>query len=203
MTTIEYIEWHTLQSRGPVDPAPDEPVEGILLVGTKPALHFYGNESSYGEDSISIFPAIHDGKRCFVKREVWCPAGHYSASGTQEFIISFEAGVKIFLERGIFEFDLPQEADPKERIKQFFKGAIVNSISRDVEFCEYSDDGYIEVELIAPVNANMDSVHISFPLSGEIEEYDGSNAHPHAPSVRVLASREGREPRSPRLPRHV
>ena len=107
MSIVQYVEWQTLQNRGPVDPAPDEPVEGILLVGTKPAIHFYGNETRCGEDAISIFPAVHDGKRCFVKREEWCPSEDYSASGTQEFIVSFEEGVKIFLERGVFNFPMP------------------------------------------------------------------------------------------------
>jgi hypothetical protein len=103
-TKIQYSEWHTLQCRGPVDPAPDEPVEGILLVGTKPALHFYGNQSSYGEDAISFFPAVHKGERCWIKREEWCPSEGYSASGTNEFIVPFEDGVKVFLEKGVFEF---------------------------------------------------------------------------------------------------
>lgn len=105
----KYIEWRTLQTRGAVDPAPDDNVEGNLLVGEDAVLQFFSNQSTYGEDSVSIFPAFHNGERCWVKRQSWEPSYGYSASGTQETIISFEDGVKLFLERGVFEFPCPNK----------------------------------------------------------------------------------------------
>lgn len=102
--STEYAEWRALQSRVAVDPGPDEAVEGSLLVGTEPAMEFVDNQSSYGCDNVSIFPAFHNGARCWVRREDWEPAFGHSASGTQEFILSFEDGVKLFLEHGMFEF---------------------------------------------------------------------------------------------------
>lgn len=110
MNQIQYVEYRTLQVAGPVDQMPDEELEGSLLVGTKPVLEFEDHFSSNGEDSTSIYPAFHDGKRAWLRRDVWQPAYGYSASGTSEHILSFEDGVKIFLERGVFEFPIPVEA---------------------------------------------------------------------------------------------
>ncbi len=107
---MKYVEIRTLQNRGAVDPAPSTSDEGTLLIGEKSVLSFYGNESSYGSDSIEIFPAFHNGERCWLKRAEWDAAWGYSASGTQEYILSFEEGVKLFLERGIFAFPVPVEA---------------------------------------------------------------------------------------------
>lgn len=108
--TVWYSEKRTLACRGAVDSAPDELVEGILLVGEKSILNFYDNQSSFGEDSVSIYPAIHDGKRCWLRCEDWQPAEGYSCYGLRsEFIISFEDGVRLFLERGVFEFPKPEE----------------------------------------------------------------------------------------------
>lgn len=114
MSKVQYVEYRELECRGAVDPAPSEQVEGTLLVGTKPALQFYDGQTQYGEDRVSIFPAFHNGIRSWLRREVWEAAGHYSASGTQEFVISFEAGVKLFLERGVFGFPVPEEVTPQE-----------------------------------------------------------------------------------------
>jgi len=102
-----YQEYYVLQSRGAIDPGPDEKIEGTLLVGEEPILHFYDNQSSYGEDSVYLFAAFHHGGRCWLKRAVWDAASGYSASGTQETIIDFEAGVKLLIERGVFSFPKP------------------------------------------------------------------------------------------------
>src|SRR2546430_16909299 len=106
-TAVNYVEYRELECRGAVDPGAPEEVEGTLLVATEAVLKFRDNQSSYGEDYVSILPAFHNGVRCWLRREEWCPAYGYSASGTQEEIISFEDGVKLFLERGVFEFPLP------------------------------------------------------------------------------------------------
>ncbi|GHP00707.1 hypothetical protein KSF_107540 [Reticulibacter mediterranei] len=107
---VKYEEWHTLQTRGAVDPGHDEAVEGSLLVGEASVLQFTANQSTYGEDTVFIFPAFHKGERCWVKREEWSAAYGYSAAGIQETVISFEEGVKLFLERSVFEFPIPVEA---------------------------------------------------------------------------------------------
>jgi len=104
---VKYVEVRELQNRGAIDPAPSSEVEGTLLIGERPVLQFYGNQSSYGEDYISLFPVFHNGQRCWLRRCEWCPAEGYSASGTQDYIISFEDGIKLFLERGVFEFPQP------------------------------------------------------------------------------------------------
>jgi len=109
MMSIQYIEVRSLENRGAVDPAPSSEVDGSLLVGVDLALGFDGNESQYGVDSVDIFPAFYRGERCWLRRETWQAAYGYSARGTQESVISFEEGVKIFLERGVFEFPVPVE----------------------------------------------------------------------------------------------
>jgi hypothetical protein len=106
---MKYVEWSALACRGAVDPLPPQPVEGRLLVGERAVLSFEGHQSPYGEDVVSLFPAFHNGVRCWVRREEWSPAFGYSASGTSETLLSFEEGVKVFLERGVFAFPAPQE----------------------------------------------------------------------------------------------
>ncbi len=106
MAKVQYIEYAELECRGPVDPAPSREVSG-LLVGTEPVLKYYGNQSSYGEDYIKVFPAFYAGKRAWLRRLTWCPVYGYNASGVEEEIISFEEGVKLFLERGVFAFPEP------------------------------------------------------------------------------------------------
>lgn len=63
---MKYIERRELECRGAVDPAPSEPVEGTLLVGEKAVLEFSANQSQYGEDDVSIFPAFHNRERCWL-----------------------------------------------------------------------------------------------------------------------------------------
>ncbi len=110
MTQIWYREVKELENRGAVDPAPSSEVEGTLLIGEEAALEFVSHQSSYGEDATSIFPAFHNGERCWLRRDEWNAAYGYSASGTQESILSFEDGVKLFLEQGVFAFPEPEKA---------------------------------------------------------------------------------------------
>jgi len=105
--SVQYVEYRYLENRGAVDPAEPSDVEGTLLVGTQPALKFTANHSQYGEDYVSIFPAFHNGERSWLKRAEWSHAYGYSASGTQEDVLSFEDGVKLFVERGVFAFPEP------------------------------------------------------------------------------------------------
>lgn len=104
-----YTRVYSLACRGPVDPAPSEEVEGTLLVGTQAVLTFYSHESNYGEDYSEVFPAFHNGKQCWLRRDTWNPAHGYSASGTGEYILSFEDGVKLFIEREVFALPNPED----------------------------------------------------------------------------------------------
>lgn len=108
---ITYTERRALACRGPNEPMPDTPVEGgILLVGATPALTYGDNQSPYGEDQVSLYPAIWQGARAWLRRAVWYPAAGYSASGTEESILGFEEGCRILIERGVFAFPAPAPA---------------------------------------------------------------------------------------------
>lgn len=98
MSQVFFVEWSTLQTRDAVDPGPSEAVES-LLVGTDSVLSWDDNESSYGYDACELFPAWHKGERAWLRRDVWCPATDYSASGTQEYILPFEEGIRILIGR--------------------------------------------------------------------------------------------------------
>lgn len=105
--TIHYTEVRTLERRGPIDPEPSEPVEGILLVATESVLRYEDHHSQYGYDEVFLFPAVHRGERCWLRREEWYPAPTYSASGTNEQLIPFEEGVSILIEHECYAFPLP------------------------------------------------------------------------------------------------
>jgi hypothetical protein len=51
----------------------------------------------------------------------------------------------------------------REEIEAFFEGVIVNGCTRDVVFPELSEEGYIEVELVAPPQIPLETVFLSFP----------------------------------------
>lgn len=105
---ISYVLWRTLQRRSAVDPLPPQQVQKPLLVGPS-VLHFYSHETDYGEDSTMIYPAFYGEERCWVRRDVWFAAEGYSATGTSDSILSFEDGVKLFLEHDMFAFPYPEE----------------------------------------------------------------------------------------------
>ncbi len=52
----------------------------------------------------------------------------------------------------------------KEEIIAFFAGVIVNGISREVVFLPLSEQGYIEVDLVAPPQCGVPIVHLSIPV---------------------------------------
>jgi len=110
MSTVLYREQRTLARRGPTDQLEDEEIAG-LLVGEKAVMNYQANYSQYGSNSVYIYPAFYKGERCWLSKEIWQPAYGYSAYGTSEFIMTFEDGVKIFLERGVFKFNLPKDVE--------------------------------------------------------------------------------------------
>jgi len=107
---VTYKEVRTIANRGAIEQAEDSDIFG-LLVGDQLALKYDDNHSQYGYDAVRIYPAFYDGKRSWFKTERWYPGHGYSASGYQEIILSFEDGVKIFLERGVFSFPIPEEEE--------------------------------------------------------------------------------------------
>lgn len=108
-STTLYRRIRDLECRGAVESAPSEEVEGVLLVGTQAVLSFYDHESSYGEDYSEVFPAFHNGNQCWLRRDTWNPSRGYSASGTSEYILSFEEGVKLLIEREVFSLPNPEK----------------------------------------------------------------------------------------------
>lgn len=110
MKQVTYIEYTSLRQSSNTEQIADAPIYGTCLVGTEPVLTFEANHSNFGYDDVSLFPAFHKGDRRWLKREEWNAAPGYSAYGTNETIIAFETGVKLFLEHGVFAFPEPTEA---------------------------------------------------------------------------------------------
>lgn len=104
---VQYIEQTTLSNRGPVDQGAEIDIAGSLLVGTDYALTYREDFTTYGHDTVYIFPAFVNGERGWLKRAVRDANFGYSASGTQETILTFDEGVKIFLEHETFKFPTP------------------------------------------------------------------------------------------------
>ena len=111
---LKYTEKKTLACRGAVNQEPDEDVDGILMVGDKVISLEPSSHSRFGHDSNRIRPAIHNGKRVWLKLSVWSPSRGYCAEGTTENIITFEDGVKVLIENGYFSFPITE--DEKDEI---------------------------------------------------------------------------------------
>jgi len=104
---LKYTEQKTLACRGAVDSEPDEDVDGILLVAEKSISLEPSGHTRYGHDGVYITPAIYNGKRAWVKRNVWQPAHGYCAEGSTEILLEFDDGVKLLIENGYFSFPIP------------------------------------------------------------------------------------------------
>lgn len=100
-----------LARRGAVEQDRDEPLpkDDLLMVTDRPVLEWYGEDSHYGQDRCTLYPAVRKGARCWMLQKVWYPARGYSASGTEQEVISFQDGVELFLERGVFKFPMPEK----------------------------------------------------------------------------------------------
>ena len=117
MKYIEYVEKRTLANRGPVDPLPDEEVEGELLMSETPALEWESGHIRTGHNACSLYPAYSNGVRSWVLRKDWCAATGYCASGTIEFVIPFSEGIEILVKHGRFSFPIPNEPSEDERVR--------------------------------------------------------------------------------------
>lgn len=100
---MDFREKRTLQQRGPVDSEPDSEVE-TFLVSTTCVLRWDSAHSQCGHDSNLLYPAWIAGKRGFMRRSVWQPSRGYSASGTEEWLLSFEEGVALLVEHHVYDF---------------------------------------------------------------------------------------------------
>lgn len=101
-----YLEWRTLRT-GWNNDATETEVNGTLLVGEKVALGYEEKPNREGQFYCSLRPAFSNGVRAWFLRKEW-EAGHgYNASATFDVVITFEEGVRIFLERGVFAFSGP------------------------------------------------------------------------------------------------
>jgi hypothetical protein len=107
---LKYTHYRVLSTRGPIESGPDIDVDGVLLVADdSPALVFTTRHSDLGHDRVEIYPAFHNGDQSWLRRCTWMPGFGYSASGTQESILPFEDGLRIFLERGVFALHVPSD----------------------------------------------------------------------------------------------
>jgi hypothetical protein len=82
-----------LANRGPVSPEPDTEIEDLYISDC--VLEWNEEPGPYGGDMYYLFPAIHHGKKCYLLRAVWSAAYGYSASGTEETVISISEGLKL------------------------------------------------------------------------------------------------------------
>ena len=114
MSTITYKQIRTLRTRSPIEQLPDREVDGVLLVGQQPAIEFEDRHSDAGWDAVALYPAFSDGAQCWLELRRLYAAHGYSASGVQERVMSFEDGVQIFLERGVFALSAPADVDVAE-----------------------------------------------------------------------------------------
>jgi len=103
---LRFVEQNTLKTRGPVDSQPDEECEMFLRSETS-VLRWESGHSRAGYDVNDLFPAWIGGKRGFMLRRMWWALSPYSAEGTQDVLLSFEQGVKILIEQGVYDFAAP------------------------------------------------------------------------------------------------
>jgi len=114
---MKYVEKKTLANRDAINPMPAEDVEGILLVAEGCVLSWESGHSRYGYDSCSLYPAVQEGKRAWLVRKSWCATWGYCASGSVEYIIPYEDGIKLLIENGRFSFPIPNEPSEDERVR--------------------------------------------------------------------------------------
>ena len=101
---IAYYEKSLLRIAGAV--AQDEPdeVQGTLLVADINICEWTSDHSQYGCNYNYMYPAFHNGEKCFLITSEWEPAQGYCAEGTQDSIFSFEEGMEILLKQNAYEW---------------------------------------------------------------------------------------------------
>lgn len=95
-TFVQVTEIHT----GGLDDSRSEPVDGVLLVATRSVARWTDGHDSCGEWAVALWPAVSQGKHCWLLEERWCAALGYTAEGTRESILPLVAGIELAVERG-------------------------------------------------------------------------------------------------------
>jgi len=99
---MKYIEKDFLLCRGVVDQAAPEEVP-VFMVGVKHIASWDDNFCKEGNDSNYLFPAFEqETGRGFLLISKWNPAEGYCSAGTDERLISFEEGIRLLCERGLY-----------------------------------------------------------------------------------------------------
>ena len=111
---MNYSEQSTLMQRGPVEQMEDIEVEVFLRGDRTIAIWDEGHQQA-GHDECLLFPAFAKGGRCWLLSRRWHAGGGYSASGTEEEILTFEEGVKLLCEKGCWSAFPFEEAFPREK----------------------------------------------------------------------------------------
>lgn len=99
---MKFLVQKSLNQRSATEQENDEPVDGSLLVGENHILDFVDNESEYGHDSCLLYPAFHNGTKCWLLYCNWSASGNYCASGSQEEILDYQTGVNILVDEEFF-----------------------------------------------------------------------------------------------------
>lgn len=100
---MKYEIKNSLLCRGATEQEADMQIDGLFLIGDDSIASYTDGECRYGENYCDIFPAVLGGEKCFLLREQWSPCNGYSASGTDETILTFEEGITLLLDRGAYE----------------------------------------------------------------------------------------------------
>lgn len=85
----------------------ETPVDGWLFIdseGGPVASYARGGDATGGDYSCSLYPAVLDGKACFIERRRWSAGPGYSSEWREDEVLSIEDGVRRMVEAG--EFDL-------------------------------------------------------------------------------------------------
>jgi hypothetical protein len=97
----------SLADRDALNPLPDREVQGGPLFVGKSVARFDGDRRSVGHDRITVYPACLAGEWCWLIHRRWCPARGYCASGELDEILSFEDGIRLMVEHGVFSWIFP------------------------------------------------------------------------------------------------
>jgi hypothetical protein len=105
-TTMNFLECSLLKTRSAVEQDADTEVPTFLCAEYS-VLQWEDRHSRAGKDKVGLFPAWVEGKRAFMIRRNWCAGHGYTADGIHDTLITFEEGVKLLVEHGVYNFPAP------------------------------------------------------------------------------------------------
>lgn len=88
----------------------EEEIDFSLLVGEHYIARWCDGESEYGYNRNFLYPAYIRGEKGFLKKSEWMASGPYCASGGSQEVVSLEDGIKLLIEKGIYEVFFQDEA---------------------------------------------------------------------------------------------